>query len=117
MPTYSFLCETMSCRHSLEVYMSMAEYKPLIKCPICKKNSLNRDYGADCPTGSIILTDGNLTIGHLAKRNNERFSEDKKEAIWVANHSHMASPPPYRKEGASNGRKRRAINRKPGTKG
>lgn len=43
MPTYDYLCS--ACGHRFEEFQSMSA-DPLVKCPACKKNKLERLIGA-----------------------------------------------------------------------
>lgn len=63
MPTYDYLCE--SCGHEInDVYQSFSE-DPIIKCPECNKDSLNRViYG-----GLGTFVKDVKTIGQLADKN------------------------------------------------
>ncbi|MCC9643824.1 zinc ribbon domain-containing protein [Rhodopirellula sp. JC740] len=51
MPTYDYLCE--ACGHELEVFQGIND-PVLKKCPECKKNKLQRQFG----TGAAIVFKG-----------------------------------------------------------
>ncbi|CAD76024.1 FmdB family zinc ribbon protein [Rhodopirellula baltica] len=51
MPTYDYLCE--ACGHELEVFQGIND-EVLKKCPECKKNKLQRQFG----TGAAIVFKG-----------------------------------------------------------
>ncbi|MCC9656988.1 FmdB family zinc ribbon protein [Rhodopirellula halodulae] len=51
MPTYDYLCE--ACGHELEVFQGIND-AVLKKCPECKKNKLQRQFG----TGAAIVFKG-----------------------------------------------------------
>lgn len=79
MPTYTFLCE--KCKETFDTLSSIGAYTGKAKCPHCKKVSTTRDYKTDLPNGFVPLSDDQITVGHLAHRNGERYSDDQKEAI------------------------------------
>ena len=84
MPIYTFKCdkELNGCGHTFEVVMSISQYKSKQMCPKCRKSkSVIRDYQEDAPRSNVILSDDELKLGHLAQRNTERFSNDKKEEL------------------------------------
>ena len=78
MPTYTFKCD--SCDHQFEKFMTMAKYTDRQVCPNCKKiKPVHRDYSADTlMSATVTLSDDQLKLGHLAKRNGERMSADEK---------------------------------------
>lgn len=78
MPIYVFKCE--DCDHELEVEQSIKKPTPnRKKCPVCGKNKLERLLFA--PHVYNKPGDDNISVGLLADRNTERFSEDQKQAI------------------------------------
>lgn len=88
MPTYSYECS--KCENLFELYSSISEYKDCVKCPQCKGKA-NRSIVTDAITlnGSVRLGDDELkTLGHLAMRNTERFSDDQKMAIDKKNNAY-----------------------------
>lgn len=95
MIVYSFFCKYAGCKlSSFEVtYQSIKEYKSYGICPSCGYKSEERDYLADLPASSIVKSDDQLkTVGDLAKRNTDKFSNDKKEHIWRENNHYRFSP-------------------------
>jgi putative FmdB family regulatory protein len=94
LPTYSYKCE--ECNHRFESFQSFKDFTPLTTCPNCNQNTLVRDYQSDLPSGSVKKGDDQLTVGELAARNTERFSEDYKEHLHIKNHSYMKNPPKYK---------------------
>lgn len=62
-------------------------------CPICHANTIERNFEEDLPTNQIVKGDTEIKVGHLAKRNTERFSEDEKEAIYRKNNAYKFAPP------------------------
>jgi len=83
MPCYTYLCN--SCAKKFEIVCSIANYKEKTTCEFCKSKDTERCYVEDLLTlnTSIRLADSELkTIGHLANRNNEKFSEDQKIALY-----------------------------------
>jgi len=51
MPTYDYLCD--ACGHQLEIFQGIND-APVKKCPECKKNKLQRQFG----TGAAIVFKG-----------------------------------------------------------
>jgi len=82
MPTYVFKCE--ECEHELEVEESIKNPIPnRKKCPECGKNKLERLLFA--PHVYNKPGDDKISVGLLAQRNANRFSEDQKQAIDAKN--------------------------------
>ncbi len=94
MPTYSYYC--IECDRKCEFFQSLRDYTPLVTCPNCKKDGLVRDLKSDLPNGSVKKGEHELTVGELAARNTERFSEDYKEHLHNKHHAHMKNPPKYK---------------------
>lgn len=82
MPQYSFICSfKFGCGHEFAKQMTMTQYSNSnIKCPHCN-NIVNRNYEADNIYVSVKLGDGEIKLGHLAERNDNRFSDDYKKAL------------------------------------
>lgn len=81
MPTYSYICS--SCGSNFEIFSTIRDY---ISSPLCECGSSNtqRNYTEDLSTvvGSVKKSDSELrTVGDLANRNRDRFSEDKKQQL------------------------------------
>ena len=75
MPIYVFKCE--ECEHEIEVEQSIKKPTPnRKKCPKCGKNKLERVLFA--PHVYNKPGDDNITLGLLADRNAERFTEEQK---------------------------------------
>jgi hypothetical protein len=74
----------------------MKDYKELVKCPKCKRNTLVRNLQADLPNGSVVKGESELTVGELARRNSERFSEDYKEHLHNKNNAYRDNPPKFK---------------------
>lgn len=73
MPCYQYLCE--KCKHFFEDFAPMAS-DPLVKCPKCKKKSLNRV--PQLCSGFVKLGDSELkTVGHLCDRRRDSMSGDE----------------------------------------
>ena len=82
MPTYVFKCE--ECEYELEVEQSIKKPTPnRKKCPECGKNKLERLLFA--PHVYNKPGDDKISVGLLAQRNANRFSEDQKQAIDAKN--------------------------------
>lgn len=98
MPIYTFDCLTKlgGCGHQFEtfLYMSDIPHKYPNICPQCKKiNTITRNFAEDLPTNQVVKGDTEIKVGHLAKRNTERFSEDEKEAIYRKNNAYKFTAP------------------------
>lgn len=74
MPTYEYKCD--KCEHSFEIIQRMAD-RPLVKCPICKKNKLYRLFFSPM----VFVVGEAKTIGQLADRNTKKMSNDQKDSI------------------------------------
>jgi len=98
MPDYTFLCDEDKdgCGHAFEVSMSMSDYNENHVCPSCKQtDSIRRCLEEDFPTlnSSVVLSDHEIKVGHLAKRNTERLSVDEKAAIHYNNNKYKYEEP------------------------
>jgi putative FmdB family regulatory protein len=81
MPTYTYYCE--KCQSSFDLFANISDYKDKVKCPSCKV-ICSRDYQEDMLTlnSSVRKSDSELkTLGDLAQRNTERFSDDYKAEL------------------------------------
>ncbi len=94
MPQYSFICSSkLGCGHEFVKQMTMTQYpKSKIKCPHCN-NVVNRNYEADNIYVSVKLGDGEIKLGHLAKRNDSRFSDDYKKELIKKNNAYKNVEP------------------------
>lgn len=84
MAIYTFECNTEEngCGLIFERVMSPSTYTDKQVCPNCKKRkSVHRHYESDTPSTSVKLSDEEITVGHLAARNNDRFSDDYKKKL------------------------------------
>jgi len=89
MPEYTFRCS--ACTHTFSIITTMVEYNDTQKCPVCKHiKSVHRDYVSDLSTinTNVKLGDDDLKLGHLAKRNSERLSNDEKAKITEKNNAY-----------------------------
>jgi putative FmdB family regulatory protein len=89
MPCYTYYCN--SCKKKFEVVCSYSQYSEHAKCEFCKKKNTERSYQDDLTTlnASVKLSDNEIkTIGHLAARNNEKFSEDYKQHLYEKHNSY-----------------------------
>jgi putative FmdB family regulatory protein len=92
MPTYTFDCST--CTHSFEYFMFMSDYDavaPTLKCPLCDEPAL-RNFEADLPRANVIVSDNETTVGTLAKRNRDRFSDDYKHELHEKHNAYRKLP-------------------------
>jgi putative FmdB family regulatory protein len=84
MPEYSFVCE--QCDKTFEVKCSISEYdNGNFKCAHCGSKKIYRNLMSDISNGYFAIRkhDSELkTIGDLANRNSDRFSEDKKNHLF-----------------------------------
>jgi putative FmdB family regulatory protein len=88
MPNYTYGCD--SCNSSFELFFYIKDYNPSPKCINCGKKS-HRLYSIDVLTqsASVKKSDSELkTIGDLAKRNTDRFSEDQKRELHTKHNSY-----------------------------
>lgn len=77
MPTYEYECK--KCGDRFEIQQSI-HADALKKCKKCKTNNLYRVITGDIYC-SIKKSDSEIKLGHLADRNRDRFSDDKKEYL------------------------------------
>ena len=93
MPEYSFECN--NCKKTFSVSCSISDYSEnRIACVYCSSHEITRDFTTDILGGYFAVKkhDSELkTIGDLANRNSDRFSEDKKNHLF---HKHNE----YRKD-------------------
>jgi putative FmdB family regulatory protein len=88
MPTYTFCCD--KCKHKFELFFTIQDYSDKQLCEKCGR-SANRSYEDDLGSisSSVKLADSEVkTLDHLAKRNNERFSDDQKHHLYVKHNSY-----------------------------
>lgn len=96
MPIYTFKCDKKDggCGHRFEIVMSMKKYTINHLCPKCKSDKVTRDYQSDQLTSFVKLDDDQLKLGHLAKRNTERMSNDERVHLDYKNNEYK-----YNKKG------------------
>lgn len=75
MITYEYECQNEECGFSLEIRQSIHD-KALVKCPVCKKNKLERLIFA---TYGFVRQDP-TTLGQLAERNMKRMGKEGLES-------------------------------------
>lgn len=93
MPTYTYQCS--ECSNVFELFSTISDYKDTVPCTNCSCKKSFRLLAEDALTlnGSVRLGDDEVkTLGHLAKRNTERMSEDEKQAIWAKNNAYKETP-------------------------
>jgi hypothetical protein len=96
---YSFLCdpEDNGCGHSFEISCWISEYDAAIKglkCPKCNnKESIRRNYEVDTINTSVIKSDSEITIGHLAERNSKRMSDEQKAKVNYEHNKYLFENP------------------------
>ena len=75
MPVYTYACK--KCQSKIEIIAHYSKYQKTIKCDECGEEC-HRSLQDDLTSGFVKLSDGELKLGHLAKRNSEKFSDDYK---------------------------------------
>lgn len=75
MPVYEYQCD--NCHGLHEEVQSMSTYKPTKKCPHCKKNKLQRLFGAPL----LVKDTAPRTLGALADRNAAKMSKEQMAKI------------------------------------
>lgn len=112
MPKYSFLCE--SCGKSFHIDCSIKDYcDTKIVCAHCNSDNISRDFQSDISSSyfSIKKHDSELkTIGDLANRNSERFSEDKKNYLFNKHNEYRKDEHGKLPEGMTRIKKTKKIN-------
>lgn len=92
MPTYSFRCKKCGV---FEVYVSIHKYDGTSKCPTCNKKTSDRALDIDVTPeifGGVVKSDSEITIGDLANRNRDRFSDDKKAELTKKHNEYKNTP-------------------------
>lgn len=92
MPIYTFKCN--DCQNIFEIIASYKEYNNInIKCDKCNSIDTDRAYSEDLQniTGSVIKSDCDLKLGHLANRNRDRMSDDHKQHLYNKHNSYKGS--------------------------
>ena len=112
MPEYSFECD--NCKKTFSVNCSISDYSNnRIICQYCKSNKINRDLMTDISGGYFAVRkhDSELkTIGDLANRNSDRFSEDKKNHLFHKHNEYRKDSDGKLPEGMSRIKKQNKIN-------
>jgi putative FmdB family regulatory protein len=98
MPTYTFSCllENDGCGHTFEYFCNISDYDAVVKvltCPECDNNKLVRDFQADSLSTNIVKSDDEIKLGHLAKRNTDRFSDDQKAELYKKHNAYKYTEP------------------------
>jgi putative FmdB family regulatory protein len=89
MPTYSYSC--CKCNQDFELFFYIKDYIENPKCIHCGNKKTNRSLAKDVMTlnSSVVKSDGELkTIGDLANRNRDRFSDDQKQGLFDKHNSY-----------------------------
>jgi putative FmdB family regulatory protein len=81
MPTYEYECD--KCGYRFEIRQSIHD-EPLLRCEKCDTHNLYRIISGGLYS-SIKKSDDEIKLGHLADRNRDRFSNDKKEYLLEKN--------------------------------
>ena len=80
MPIYTYICE--KCQRKIELIAHHSKYQKTIQCDECG-SECQRSLRDDLTSGFVKLSDHELKLGHLAKRNSERFSNDYKAELII----------------------------------
>jgi putative FmdB family regulatory protein len=94
MPEYTYYCE--NCDDKFSMISSISKYREKETCEVCGA-ICDRSYEDDLPTlnSSVVKSDSELkTIGDLARRNSDRFSNDQKAALYHKHNSYKEEPSP-----------------------
>lgn len=94
MPLYSYICT--KCKYKFEKISTMINYKNILRCPKCRCKS-TRDICKDIPSilTSIVDGDSNIKLGHLAKRNTDRMSNDEKNYLNYKHNEYKYKTPEH----------------------
>lgn len=71
MITYEYECQNNNCQFGFEIQQGIKE-EPLVKCPVCKKKSLERLL---FPVAGFVRQDP-TTLGQLAERNSKKLGKE-----------------------------------------
>ncbi len=85
MPEYSFICDRnqMGCGHEFSIVCSISDYTSEVECKSCgQSDNIIRNYAEDTNHGFIRKSSTDIKVGHLAKRNSEKMSNDEKDSLW-----------------------------------
>lgn len=88
MPEYTYYCE--QCEDKFSIIVSIAKYKEKVACEVCG-SLCDRSYIDDLSTlnSSVIKSDSELkTLGDLARRNSDKFSNDHKAHLYEKHNSY-----------------------------
>ena len=92
MPTYTYVCE--KCNAKQEIFAYYTDYQETTKCIKCDGKAV-RSYQDDLTVACVKLSDSEIkTLGHLAKRNAEKFSDDYKEELKGKHYSYQEQESP-----------------------
>jgi putative FmdB family regulatory protein len=94
MPTYTYFCEF--CNKSFDLFANINDYKDKVRCDSCNK-ICGRNYQEDMLTlnSSVKKSDSELkTLGDLAQRNTEKFSNDYKAELQRKHYSNRGKEDP-----------------------
>lgn len=92
MPEYTYYCE--KCQSSFSVICGISSYSESVLCETC-----NTPCGRDCSdymslSSAVKLADSEIkTLGHLAQRNTENMSEEKKIELKMQHNAYKYDKP------------------------
>ena len=94
MPTYTFICT--DCDYVFEIFRTFKDYdEGNVTCDKCSSKKVVRDYQNDAINVgmSVKKADSELTtLGDLADRNRDRFSNDQKAELNKKHNEYKAQP-------------------------
>ncbi len=96
MPEYTYQCykERGGCNNVFTAFFTITNYQDKTTCPNCNKiEFVGRDYKADLPQTSIIKSNNEIKVGHLAKRNTEHLSKDEKAHLYQKHNKYKYEEP------------------------
>lgn len=96
MPTYSFVCN--KCQNIFELFYTFSAYDKaeFHQCDKCGSKDTERNYTEDALSinTSVIKADSELkTLGDLANRNRDKFSDDQKLDLHNKHNSYKEEAP------------------------
>lgn len=90
MPNYDYYCE--NCKAEFEIFHSMFA-DAVTECPNCLQHKLVRGIGI--PRVYVKPSDSSCSLGLLAERNRDRFSEDQKTMLKKKHKTKQVWPDNY----------------------
>ena len=107
---YSFICR--SCKKEFEEVLTRQQYENFQVVCSCGSDKVSRDYQTDLEglVGSVKKSDSELrTIGDIAARNTERYSDDQKLEMRKQHFSYLEGEEPEAPKGATRVKKKEPV--------